>query len=260
MQLLTSKPALYVCNVDEAHAATGNAYSKSVFEHFGGEGVEDVVISAQIEAELAQLDEEERKLYLAELGLEEPGLNKLIAAGYRLLGLITYFTAGPKEVRAWTITKGTAAPGAAGVIHTDFEKGFIRAETIAYRDFVTLGGETGAKRGRQNAPRRQGVHRARRRYHALPLRELTALTPCPSPARGEGKVPDPKRRAQFGFLLPLWEKDRMRGKPHAVRVRYGRKPFSRTRHYATLRCIRAPYPAEKPNASLAGSCGGASSG
>ena len=194
LQLLTSKPALYVCNVDEAHAATGNAYSKSVFEHFGGEGVEDVVISAQIEAELAQLDEEERKLYLAELGLEEPGLNKLIAAGYRLLGLITYFTAGPKEVRAWTITKGTAAPGAAGVIHTDFEKGFIRAETIAYRDFVTLGGETGAKRSRQNAPRRQGVHRARRRYHALPLRELTpllahlrgssGLTPTPLP-RGE---------------------------------------------------------------------------
>ncbi len=145
LQLLTSKPALYVCNVDEPSAAEGNAYSKKVQEHFHGAGEEAVVISAKIEAELAQLDAEERKLYLNELGLEEPGLNRVIAAGYRLLGLITYFTAGPKETRAWTITKGTAAPGAAGVIHTDFEKGFIRAETIAYRDFVTLGGETGAK-------------------------------------------------------------------------------------------------------------------
>jgi ribosome-binding ATPase len=145
LQLLTAKPALYVCNVDEASAATGNAYSKKVQEHFGGAGAEVVVISAKIEAELAQLDEEERKLYLNDLGLEEPGLNRLIAAGYRLLGLITYFTAGPKETRAWTITKGTTAPGAAGVIHSDFEKGFIRAETIAYRDFVALGGEAGAK-------------------------------------------------------------------------------------------------------------------
>jgi ribosome-binding ATPase len=145
LQLLTSKPALYVCNVDEASAAAGNQYSQMVRERFGGEGAEVAVISAKIEAELAQLDADERELYLNELGLDEPGLNKLIAAGYRLLGLITYFTAGPKETRAWTVTKGTAAPGAAGVIHTDFEKGFIRAETIAYRDFVTLGGEAGAK-------------------------------------------------------------------------------------------------------------------
>jgi GTP-binding protein YchF len=145
LQLLTSKPVLYVCNVDEASAANGNAYSREVAERFGGESAESVVISAKIEAELAQLDAEERKLYLTELGLAEPGLNRLIAAGYRLLGLITYFTAGPKETRAWTVTKGTAAPGAAGVIHSDFEKGFIRAETIAYRDFVTLGGEAGAK-------------------------------------------------------------------------------------------------------------------
>jgi ribosome-binding ATPase len=145
LQLLTSKPALYVCNVDEAHAATGNAHSKAVHEHFHGEGMEVVVISAQIEAELAQLDAEERKLYLDDLGLAEPGLNRFIAAGYHLLGLITYFTVGPKEARAWTITRGTAAPGAAGVIHTDFEKGFIRAETIAYSDFVSLGGEAGAK-------------------------------------------------------------------------------------------------------------------
>jgi GTP-binding protein YchF len=145
LQLLTSKPTLYVCNVDEASAATGNAYSQKVAEHFAGESAEVVVISAKIEAELAQLDTGERELYLNELGLTEPGLNRLIAAGYRLLGLITYFTAGPKETRAWTVTKGTAAPGAAGAIHSDFEKGFIRAETIAYRDFVTLGGETGAK-------------------------------------------------------------------------------------------------------------------
>ncbi len=145
LQLLTSKPALYVCNVDEASAGTGNAYSQKVQEHFGGAGAAVVAISAKIEAEIAQLDEGERTFYLNELGLAEPGLNRLIAAGYRLLGLITYFTAGPKETRAWTIEKGTAAPGAAGVIHTDFEKGFIRAETIAYRDFVTLGGEAGAK-------------------------------------------------------------------------------------------------------------------
>jgi ribosome-binding ATPase len=145
LQLLTSKPVLYVCNVDEVSAATGNAYSRKVAERLAGESVEIVVISAKIEAELAQLDAEERKLYLAELALAEPGLNRLIAAGYRLLGLITYFTAGPKETRAWTITRGTAAPGAAGAIHSDFEKGFIRAETIAYRDFVTLGGEPGAK-------------------------------------------------------------------------------------------------------------------
>ena len=145
LQLLTAKPALYVCNVDEASAGTGNAYSKLVEERFSGAESEIVVISAKIEAELAHLDEEERKLFLNELGLEEPGLNRLIAAGYRLLGLVTYFTAGPQETRAWTITRGTTAPGAAGVIHTDFEKGFIRAETIAYRDFVALGGEAGAK-------------------------------------------------------------------------------------------------------------------
>jgi GTP-binding protein YchF len=145
LQLLTAKPALYVCNVDEASSSTGNAYSRQVVERFSGAESEIVIISAKIEAELAHLDEGERALYLKELGLTEPGLNRLIAAGYRLLGLITYFTAGPKETRAWTITSGTTAPGAAGVIHSDFEKGFIRAETIAYRDFVALGGEAGAK-------------------------------------------------------------------------------------------------------------------
>ncbi|MFY9876029.1 MAG: redox-regulated ATPase YchF [Rhodomicrobium sp.] len=145
LQLLTAKPALYVCNVDEASSAAGNAYSKLVEERFSGAESEIVIISAKIEAELAHLDEDERTLYLKELGLQEPGLNRLIAAGYRLLGLITYFTAGPKETRAWTITRGTTVPGAAGVIHSDFEKGFIRAETIAYRDFVSLGGEAGSK-------------------------------------------------------------------------------------------------------------------
>jgi GTP-binding protein YchF len=143
--LLTSKPVLYVCNVDEASAATGNAHSRAVEAHAAKQGAGCVVISAKIEAELAELDAAERKTYLAELGLPEPGLNRLIYEGYKLLDLITYFTAGPKEARAWTVPQGSRAPHAAGVIHTDFEKGFIRAETIAYDDYVTLGGEAGAR-------------------------------------------------------------------------------------------------------------------
>ncbi|MGE5510043.1 MAG: redox-regulated ATPase YchF [Bacteroidota bacterium] len=145
LQLLTSKPVLYVCNVEEASAATGNAFSRRVEERAAREGAGCVVISARIEAELAGLAPDERDAYLAELGLTEPGLNKLIRAGYALLDLVTYFTVGPKEARAWTVTRGTKAPQAAGVIHTDFEKGFIRAETIAYDDYVGLGGEVGAK-------------------------------------------------------------------------------------------------------------------
>jgi GTP-binding protein YchF len=145
LQLLTSKPVVYVCNVEEASAATGNRYSKVVKEHAQAEGAACVVISAKIESEFAGLAEDERAAFLADLGLSEPGLNKLIRAGYGLLDLITYFTVGPKEARAWTITKGTRAPGAAGVIHTDFEKGFIRAETIAYDDYVALNGEVGAR-------------------------------------------------------------------------------------------------------------------
>jgi len=145
LQLLTAKPVLYVCNVDEASAAEGNAFSRMVEERAKAEGARAVVISAKIESEFAGLPDEDRDAFLADLGLEEPGLNRLIRAGYQLLGLITYFTVGPKEARAWTITTGTKAPQAAGVIHTDFEKGFIRAETIAYDDFVTLGGENGAK-------------------------------------------------------------------------------------------------------------------
>jgi ribosome-binding ATPase len=143
--LLTSKPVLYVCNVDEASAAAGNAYSAQVEALAKAESAGCVVISAKIEAELAELQPEERRAYLAELGLAEPGLNRLIREGYKLLGLITYFTAGPKEARAWTVTRGTRAPQAAGVIHTDFEKGFIRAETIAYDDYVALSGEAGAR-------------------------------------------------------------------------------------------------------------------
>jgi ribosome-binding ATPase len=145
LQLLTAKPVLYVCNVDETAAQDGNAYSRRVEEKAAREGAASVVISAKIESELVQLDTAERAGYLESLGLEEPGLNRLIRAGYGLLGLSTYFTAGPKEARAWTIRNGTLAPQAAGVIHTDFEKGFIRAETISYDDFVRLGGETGAK-------------------------------------------------------------------------------------------------------------------
>ncbi len=145
LQLLTSKPVLYVCNVDEGSAEDGNEYSHRVAEKARREGAVAVVISAKIEAELAQLAADERQAYLDSLGLTEPGLNRVIRAGYQLLDLITYFTAGPKETRAWTVTKGTYAPQAAGVIHTDFEKGFIRAETIAYDDFVRLGGEGGAK-------------------------------------------------------------------------------------------------------------------
>ena len=145
MQLLTAKPVLYLCNVDEASAASGNALSAQVKERAEAEGAEFVVISAAIESEIAQLDAGERADYLAELGLEETGLARVIRAGYHLLDLITYFTVGPKEARAWTISRGMRAPQAAGVIHSDFERGFIRAETIAYDDFVTLGGEVPAK-------------------------------------------------------------------------------------------------------------------
>jgi hypothetical protein len=146
LQLLTGKPVLYVCNVDEGSAATGNDYSEKVARKAAAEGAGTVVISAAIEAEVAQLaDAEERRAFLAELGLEEPGLTRLIREGYRLLGLITYFTAGPKEARAWTIPKGFRAPQAAGRIHTDFERGFIAAETISYADYIACGGEQGAR-------------------------------------------------------------------------------------------------------------------
>jgi ribosome-binding ATPase len=146
LQLITAKPVLYVCNVEEASAADGNAQSARVAEFAKAQGAAMVVISAAIEAEVAQLaDDTEKREFLASLGLAEPGLARVIRAGYRLLDLITFFTVGPKEAHAWTVAQGTKAPQAAGVIHTDFEKGFIRAETIAYADFVACGGEQGAK-------------------------------------------------------------------------------------------------------------------
>ena len=145
LQLLTSKPVLFVANVDEDSAATGNDYSRHVEQCAAKEGAAAVAISAKIESELAQLPEDEQAEYLETLGLSEPGLNRLIRTGFDLLNLQTYFTAGPKEARAWTVRRGATAPQAAGVIHTDFEKGFIRAETIAYADYVALNGEQGAK-------------------------------------------------------------------------------------------------------------------
>lgn len=145
LQLLTTKPVLYVCNVEEESSATGNSQSARVAEMAAAEGNSAVVISARIEEEISQLDAEEAKMFLTEMGLEEAGLDRLIRAGYALLHLQTYFTVGPKEARAWTIKAGTSAPKAAGVIHGDFERGFIRAETIGYDDFVSLGGEQPAK-------------------------------------------------------------------------------------------------------------------
>ena len=145
LQLLTAKPVLYVCNVSEEDAATGNAHSEAVAAMARAEGNSHVVISARIEEEIAQLAPEESREFLETMGLEEAGLDRLIRAGYELLHLQTYFTVGPKEARAWTIPQGTYAPQAAGVIHGDFEKGFIRAETIAYDDYVSLGGEAGAR-------------------------------------------------------------------------------------------------------------------
>ncbi|MEM7469527.1 MAG: redox-regulated ATPase YchF [Pseudomonadota bacterium] len=144
LNLLTAKPILYIANVEDGNP-NGNEFSSRVEEHAQKVGAEFVVISAQIEAELAQLDEQEALEMLEDLGLTEPGLDRVIRAGYGLLGLQTYFTAGPKECRAWTVRQGATAPNAAGVIHTDFEKGFIRAEVIAFEDYVSLGGESGAR-------------------------------------------------------------------------------------------------------------------
>jgi ribosome-binding ATPase len=146
MMLLTAKPILYVCNVDEDAVQEGNEFTKAFIENISNEDAEVILISAGIEADIAELESKEERLeFLNEMGLSEPGVNKLISACYKLLNLITYFTAGEKEVRAWTITVGTKAPQAAGVIHTDFEKGFIRAEVIKYNDFVSLGSEQAVK-------------------------------------------------------------------------------------------------------------------
>ncbi len=145
LQLLTAKPVLYVCNVEEDALPEGNAHVEKVRALAASEGAGVVVIAAALEEQLAQLDEEEQREYLESLGLKEPGLNRLIREGYALLDLITFFTAGPKEARAWTVKRGATAPKAAGVIHTDFERGFIRAEVIAYEDFIAHGGEAGAR-------------------------------------------------------------------------------------------------------------------
>jgi GTP-binding protein YchF len=143
--LLSSKPVLYVCNVEEASADQGNSFSAEVAKRAAAEGAVAVVVSARIESEIAVMPHEEQAEYLEAVGLAEPGLNRVIRAGYRLLHLITYFTVGPKEARAWTVPQGTKGPAAAGVIHTDFEKGYIRAETIAYDDYVSGNGEAGAR-------------------------------------------------------------------------------------------------------------------
>jgi len=146
LNLLTSKPVLYICNVAEEDATTGNDYTNKVAEMAATQNASHVIISAQIESEIAQMDSDEEKTeYLEALGLSEPGLNRVIRAGYELLDLITFFTVGPKEARAWTVRKGATAPQSAGQIHTDFERGFIRAETVAFDDYVGLGGEQGAK-------------------------------------------------------------------------------------------------------------------
>ena len=144
-QLLTAKPVLYVCNVNEEDAANGNAYSARVFDKARADGANAVVVSAAIEAELVTMDMQERLAFLEEMGLHETGLARVIRAGYDLLHLITFFTVGPKEARAWTVEKGSKAPRAAGEIHTDFERGFIRAETIAYEDYIACNGEAGAR-------------------------------------------------------------------------------------------------------------------
>jgi hypothetical protein len=144
-QLLTAKPVLYVCNVAEEDAASGNQWTEQVFAKAKGEGAQAVIVSAAIEAELVGMDPADRAEYLETLGLGETGLRRVIRAGYELLGLKTFFTAGPKEARAWTFPEGAKAPQAAGEIHTDFEKGFIRAETISYADYIALGGEAGAR-------------------------------------------------------------------------------------------------------------------
>ncbi len=169
--LLTLKPLMYIANVKE-DGFTNNPYLDKVRERAAQEGAEVVPVCAAIEEELAQLDDADKLAFLADMGLDEPGLNRVIRAGYKLLGLQTYFTAGEKEVRAWTVKRGSTAPQAAGVIHTDFERGFIRAETVAYDDYIKFRGEIGRARCGQAAPRRQGVHRQGRRRAAFPLQCL----------------------------------------------------------------------------------------
>ena len=172
LQLLTSKPVLYVCNVEEASAASGNAFSERVREWAASQHAPTIVVSAAIEAEVSQLPDADRKEFLETLGLTQSGLDQVIRAGYDLLQLLTYFTCGPKETRAWTITQGTRAPQAAAVIHKDFERGFIACETIAYPDFVACRGVTGCQRGGQDAGRGQDLRCQGWRRATVPLQRL----------------------------------------------------------------------------------------
>ena len=174
LHLLTDKPVMYVANVDE-NGFTDNPRLDRVREIAEAEGAVVVPVCAAIEAEISQLDEADRAEFLAELKLDEPGLNRVIRGAYKLLGLADLFHRGRKEVRAWTVRAGSTAPQAAGVIHTDFERGFIRAEVIAYADYIAYQGESGRARSRQTAPGRQGVHRPRGRCHALPVQRLTGI-------------------------------------------------------------------------------------
>ncbi len=171
--LLTVKPTMYIANVNE-DGFENNPYLDVVREIAAEEGAVVVPVCNKLEAEIAELEDEEKSMFLDEMGMDEPGLDRVIRAGYSLLGLQTYFTAGVKEVRAWTVKVGATAPQAAGVIHTDFQKGFIRAEVVGYDDFVAHNGEAGRQGSRQMAPRRQGVHRQGRRCGALPLQRLSA--------------------------------------------------------------------------------------
>ena len=183
LQLLTSKPVLYVCNVEEGAAATRQCVLRARAEaRARAEGARVVVVSAAIEAEVAQLPEADRGEFLEGLGLHDSGLDRVIRAGYDLLGLITFFTVGPKEARAWTVVRGTKAPQAAGTIHGDFERGFIACETIAYDDYRRLQGRGGREGRRQDARRGEGVRREGRRRAAVPLQRVSPSTPASRPA------------------------------------------------------------------------------
>ncbi len=195
--LLTSKPVLYVCNVDDAAAADGNAYVEAVREAIKDEGAQLLVVAARTESEIAELDTwEERREFLAEIGLEESGVSRLIRAAYRLLDLQTYFTAGPDEVRAWTFIRGSKAPKCAGIIHTDFEKGFIRAEVIKYDDFVALGGESGVREaGKMGVEGKEYVVQARNTPFATAT-SCTSASTC-----------DIKHRGRYPTLFPIVIRD-----------------------------------------------------
>ena len=201
LMLLTAKPVLYVCNVDEGAAASGNEYSARVAGLARAEGAETLVVAAAAEADIAELDtEEERAEFLEALGLESSGVARLIRAAYALLGLRTYFTAGPDEVRAWTFRRGTRAPQAAGIIHTDFERGFIRANVIKYDDYVSLGSEAAVRDAGRLSVEGGATTRAGRRRHAFPLQRVGTGGPRAALQRGA----DPRRQLSSPGLFPLF--------------------------------------------------------